>query len=185
MPATSDNRSPPLPTHPLLRRPHANRGAIHNFLKPLPAWPLHTIAMKNRSVPTDTLVPHLVYRSVPKASEWLTRVFGFTEHFRYGDPVSGIQIRLGDAVIMLHGPGNATETPTTLGFGTQMLTVIVTDVEAHYARSKQQDAIIWEELHETVYGERQYGVKDLDSHRWIFSQHVRDLSPEEWGGTLA
>jgi uncharacterized glyoxalase superfamily protein PhnB len=94
-------------------------------------------------------------------------------------------MRLGEAIFMLHGPGNDTESPMTLGFGTQMLTVIVADVDAHYARSKQQGAIIWEELHETVYGERQYGVKDLDSHRWIFSQHARDLSPEEWGATVA
>jgi uncharacterized glyoxalase superfamily protein PhnB len=146
---------------------------------------MHTNAMNNRSVPTTTLIPHLVYRDVSKASAWLSRVFAFTEHFRYGNPVSGVQMRLGDAYIMLHGPGNATETPTTLGFGTQMLTVIVEDVDAHHAQSKQQGAIIWEDLHETVYGERQYGVKDLDSHRWIFSQHVRDLSPEDWGGTTA
>lgn len=160
-------------------------GAIHNFLNISPTSPLHTIAMQNRSVPSDSVVPHVVYRSIPKACEWLTRVFGFIEHFRYGDPVSGIQMRLGEAIFMLHGPGNDTESPMTLGFGTQMLTVIVADVDAHYARSKQQGAIIWEELHETVYGERQYGVKDLDSHRWIFSQHARDLSPEEWGATVA
>ena len=141
--------------------------------------------MQNRSVPSDTVVPHVVYRNISKACAWLTRVFGFTEHFRYGDPVSGIQMRLGEAIFMLHGPGNDTESPMTLGFGTQMLTVIVADVDAHYARSKQQGAIVWEELHETVYGERQYGVKDLDSHRWLFSQHARNVDPAEWGATVA
>ncbi|MGO9340004.1 MAG: VOC family protein [Terracidiphilus sp.] len=141
--------------------------------------------MQNRSVPTDTVLPHLVYRDVARATEWLSKVFGFTEHYRYGDPVSGVQMRLGEAVIMLHKPGNTVESPTTLGFGTQMLTVFVADVDAHYARSKQQGATIWEELHETIYGERQYGVKDLESHRWLFSQHARDVDPREWGANVA
>jgi uncharacterized glyoxalase superfamily protein PhnB len=30
-----------------------------------------------------------------------------------------------------------------------------------------------------MYGEKQYGVEDLEGHRWLFSQHVRDVSPEE------
>jgi uncharacterized glyoxalase superfamily protein PhnB len=146
---------------------------------------MHTIAMNNRSVPTNTLIPHLVYRDVPEACAWLTRVFGFQESFRFGEPVSGIQMRLGDAYIMISGPRNGTESPAIVGSNTQMLTIIVEDVDAHYAHSKKEGAIVWEDLHETVYGERQYGVKDMDSHRWIFSRHVRDLSPEDWGGTTA
>jgi uncharacterized glyoxalase superfamily protein PhnB len=36
-----------------------------------------------------------------------------------------------------------------------------------------------------MYGEKQYGVEDLEGHRWLFSQHVRDVSPEEWGAKVA
>ena len=139
----------------------------------------------NRSVPTDSMLAHLVYRDVAKASHWLTRVFGFVEDYRYGDPVSGVQMHLGSALIMLTGPRNGTESPTTLGFNTQTLTLFVKDVDAHFARSKDQGAHIWEDLHETVYGERQYGVKDLDSHRWLFSQHAHDVDPAAWGATVA
>ncbi len=141
--------------------------------------------MKNRSVPTDAVLPHVVYRSVPRACEWLTRVFGFEEHYRYGEPVSGAQMRLGGAYIQVSGPGEWGKTPAEPGVGTQMLTVFIADVDAHYARAKREGAIIWEELHETVYGERQYGAEDLDGHRWLFSQHARDLSPEDWGATVA
>jgi uncharacterized glyoxalase superfamily protein PhnB len=140
--------------------------------------------MNNRSVPSSTLVPHLVYRNVTQACDWLCRVFGFTEHFHYGDPIDGIQICLGNAVIMLSGPREHRESPATVGSNTQMLTVIVPDVDAHYQHTRQQGATIWEELHETVYGARQYGVEDLDGHRWVFSQHARDLSPEQWGATI-
>jgi len=141
--------------------------------------------MDNRSVPTATILPHVVYRDVAKACDWLSRVFGFIEYYRYGQPVSGIQIYLGDAHIMLAGPRpDATETPAKLGYGTQMLTVIVPDVEAHYTKTKREGGRIWEELHETIYGERQYGVSDLDGHRWLFSEHARDLDPESWGATV-
>ena len=140
--------------------------------------------MDNRSVPSNIVIPHLVYRNVTQGRDWLCRVFGFTEHFHYGDPISGIQIYLGDAVIMLSGPREYRESPATVGSNTQMLTVIVPDIDAHYRHSLGQGATIWEELHETVYGERQYGVEDLDGHRWIFSPHARDLSPEQWGATV-
>ena len=92
---------------------------------------------------------------------------------------------LGDAHIMLAGPRpGATETPAKLGYVTQMLTVIVPNVEAHYTRTKREGGTLWEELHETVYGERQYGVSDLEGHRWLFSEHARDLNPESWGATV-
>jgi uncharacterized glyoxalase superfamily protein PhnB len=33
------------------------------------------------------------------------------------------------------------------------------------------------------YGERQYSVEDLGSHRWNFSQSIADVDPRDWGGT--
>ncbi|MGH3190287.1 MAG: hypothetical protein ACRDPY_03350 [Streptosporangiaceae bacterium] len=35
-----------------------------------------------------------------------------------------------------------------------------------------------------VYGERQYGVLDLDGHHWLSAAHARDVSPAEWGATV-
>jgi hypothetical protein len=93
---------------------------------------------------------------------------------------------LGDAYIMLTGPREGrSESPAKLGYGTQMLTIIVASVEAHYAKTKREGGTIWEELHETIYGERQYGATDLEGHRWLFSQHARDVDPESWGATVA
>ena len=145
----------------------------------------HTTAMKNRSVPTAIMLPHLVYRNVEEACEWLTRVFGFAEYYRHGQPVSGIQMYLGEAYIMLSTPRQGrSESPAKLGYGTQMLTIIVPDVEDHYAKTKRGGGTIWEELHETIYGEKQYGATDLEGHRWLFSQHVRDVNPESWGAAV-
>jgi len=141
--------------------------------------------MKNRSVPADTVLPHVSYQNLVEACEWLTRVFGFTEAYRYGDPVSGIQVHLGDAYLMLHRTREGWLSPAQLGYGTQMLTVFVEDVDAHYGKAVAAGARIVESLHETEYGERQYGVEDLDGHHWLFSQHARDVNPAEWGATIA
>jgi uncharacterized glyoxalase superfamily protein PhnB len=138
----------------------------------------------NRSVPADTL-PHVTYQNVADAIAWLTKAFGFKEHYRYGEPISGAQMHLGNAWIMLKRARAGNASPAQLGYGTQSLTVFVEDVEAHFQRAKSAGAKILEDLHETVYGELQYAAADLDGHHWLFSRHARDLSPEEWGATVS
>jgi len=113
------------------------------------------------------------------------RLFGFAEQYCYGEPVSGIQMHLESAYIMLVGPCSGRESLAVLGIATQMLTVSVDDVDAHYRKTKQAGAKIWEQLQETIYGERQYGAEDLDGHQWLFSQHIRDINPADWGATVA
>lgn len=148
---------------------------------------MSSMATKNRSVPVDTVLPHISYRNVAAASDWLTAMFGFIEHYRYGSPdvPSGAQMYLGDACIMIETAGVDEKTPVELGYGTQSLTVFVSDVDAHYQRAKSAGTVIVEELHESVYGERQYGARDLDGHHWLFSAHARDVSPTEWGATIS
>lgn len=141
--------------------------------------------MNNRSVPTDTILSHIEYQNVGEALNWLTRVFGFTEHYRYGDPINGAQIHLGEAWIMVRQARQGHASPAQLGYGTQSLTVFLVEVDAQYEKVKVAGAKIVEELHETEYGERQFGVEDLDGHHWLFAKHARDVSPEEWGATLA
>jgi uncharacterized glyoxalase superfamily protein PhnB len=140
--------------------------------------------MKNRSVPTDILLPHVSFQNVVAACDWLSRVFGFSEAYRYGDPVSGIQMHLGQAYVMLHRIREGGLSPARLGYGTQMLTVFVEDVDAHFAKAVAEGGRIVEDLHETIYGERQYGVEDLDGHKWLSSRHAKDVDPTEWGATV-
>jgi uncharacterized glyoxalase superfamily protein PhnB len=144
--------------------------------------------LKNRSVPADVVLPHITYQDVAAALVWLTKAFGFTEHYRYGEPggrVEGAQMHLGDAWIMLNSARPGRASPAQAGCETQSLTVFVDDVDAHFERAKSAGARIVEDLQETVYGERQYGAEDLEGHRWLFSRHARDVSPDEWGATIA
>ena len=140
---------------------------------------------KNRSVPTDILLPHIVYQDIADAIAWLAAAFGFVEHFRYGDPADGAQMHLGDAWIMLTRARLDRASPAQANCWTQCLTIFVEDVDAHFARAKAAGATIVEELHETEYGERQYAAEDLEGHRWLFSRHARDVGPADWGATIA
>ena len=143
--------------------------------------------ISNRSVPASTLLPHIIYPDVAEAIEWLRKTFGFTEHYRYGEPglVGGAQMHLGDAWMMLRRARPGSGTPAELGAATQSLTVFIDDVDTHFARTQAAGARIIEDLHETEYGERQYGVVDFAGHHWLFSRHARDVNPAEWGAIVS
>ena len=145
----------------------------------------YAVAMKrNRSVPADTLLSHVTYKNLESAIQWLDRAFGFKEHFRYGEAVSGAQLRAGSAWIMVRAGGPNYRTPAELGFGTQSLSVFVEDVEDRFAQARDAGAEILEEPHETEYGEFQFVARDLEGHHWLFARHASDRSPAEWGATV-
>ena len=139
--------------------------------------------LRNRSVPVDTVLPHIAYPDVAQAIAWLGRVFGFREHYRYGDPGTpqGAQIVLHRAVVQLHSVRESR--PYIRGM--HSLTVFLEDVETHFERTRTAGAKILEEVHETCYGERQYAAEDLEGNHWIFSRHATDLSPADWGATMS
>jgi uncharacterized glyoxalase superfamily protein PhnB len=141
--------------------------------------------IKNRSVPADIVLPHVVYRDVDQAVAWLGEAFGFSEHYRYGEPPSGAQLGLGNAWIMVRKAREGSASPTQLGFGTQSLTVFVEDVDGLFRRAQTAGAKIVEEPHETEYGEYQFAAEDLDGHHWLFARHARDVTPEAWGAKVA
>jgi uncharacterized glyoxalase superfamily protein PhnB len=94
-------------------------------------------------------------------------------------------MHLGEAWIMLRTAREDSGSPKQLGKHTQSLTVFVEDIDGHYQHARAAGAEIVEALHETEYGERQYGVLDLGGHHWLFSRHARDVDPTEWGAILA
>jgi uncharacterized glyoxalase superfamily protein PhnB len=143
-----------------------------------------SMTLKNRSVPADSVLPHVTYQNLAAAIEWLTRVFGFKEHYRYGEGPSGGQMWAGTAAIQVQQAEDREKSPAQLGYGTQSLTIFIDDVDAHYARAKSAGAKIREEPHATVCGEYQYAAEDLDGHHWLFSRHAADRHPAEWGAVV-
>jgi uncharacterized glyoxalase superfamily protein PhnB len=143
--------------------------------------------IENSSVPPKTMLAHIVYENVEEAVAWLTKAFGFREHYHYGDPgkpVSGAQMHLGNAWIMVNRAKAGWLSPAKAGAITQSLTIFVEDVEGLYRRAKTAGAKILEEPHETGYGEFQCAALDLAGHHWLFSRHAKDLTPDAWGASV-
>jgi uncharacterized glyoxalase superfamily protein PhnB len=64
-----------------------------------------------------------------------------------------------------------------------LIKVRVPDVDVAFARARDHGARVVEDVRTWEYGERSGVVEDLAGHRWELTQTVRDVAPEEWGGT--
>jgi uncharacterized glyoxalase superfamily protein PhnB len=137
----------------------------------------------NRSIPSATVIPVLVYPDVRAAVDWLSTVFGFVERIRIGEDHRS-QMQIGDDGAVIVADTYGQRTPPQPGVETHVLKVRVEDVRAQYERVKNHGAPIVAELTEQPYGELQFTVDDLAGHRWEFTETVRDVAPEEWGGTV-
>jgi uncharacterized glyoxalase superfamily protein PhnB len=144
--------------------------------------------LTNRSAPTATVVPILVYPDVGSAVEWLCQTFGFSERLRFErDGVIGhAQLAVGEGAIMLGREGGPFRSPAPQGdHVSTYVHVSVADVDRHFAHTKASGARILKEPADMPFGERQYTAVDPAGHWWTFSQHVADLAPEEWGAVSA
>ena len=151
------------------------------------AKPQSSGAIVNRSAPTSTVVPVLVYEDVEKAIDWLCRAFGFAERLRAAGPggrVLHAQLSIGDGDVMI-GASGAEFRPPHPNEVNQYVLVRVPDVDGHFDHSKRFGARIVHPPSNTPFGERVYTVEDLAGHRWTFSQSVADVIPEQWGATPA
>jgi len=138
--------------------------------------------LTNRSAPPATVTPVLVYKDVRAAVAWLEAAFGFEERVRIGD-AHRAQLRVGmDGAMVVADVGGARVAPEGPG-ASHLVKVRVPDVDAAFARACDQGARVVEELTTWEYGERSGVVEDIGGHRWELTQTVRDVPPEEWGGT--
>ena len=140
----------------------------------------------NRSAPTATVVPLLIYDDVGKAIDWLCGAFGFSERLRAerNGIVGHAQLVVAEGAIMLGRHGNDYRVPRP-GEVPQYIVVHVEDVDRHFEQAKQFGARIVAPPGDQPFGERQYTADDYAGHRWTFSQHIADVAPDEWGATLA
>ena len=138
--------------------------------------------LTNRSAPPATVTPVLVYTDVRAAVAWLEAAFGFEERVRIGD-AHRAQLRVGaDGAVVVADVGRDRVAPEGDG-RTHVIKLRVPDVDAAFARAAGHGARVVEELTTFEYGERSGVVEDLGGHRWELTQTVRDVAPEEWGGT--
>ena len=136
----------------------------------------------NRSIPQSAVIPVLIYPDVREAVAWLTNAFGFAERVQIGEDHRS-QLRVGDGAVII-GDVRHDRRPPRPGEATHSVMVRVEDARAHYERAKAHGAKILMEPTDFEYGERQYAAEDPAGHQWTFSETLRDVAPEEWGGIL-
>jgi PhnB protein len=131
--------------------------------------------MRNRTMPSSTVIPELVYEDVGAAIDWLSDAFGFQERWRAGDHRAHLSYAGG--TIAITEPRTSAAPP-----GPRSLLVRVADAHAHHDRAREHGAIILAAPEDFPYGERQYTAEDLGGHHWTFSESIADVAPEAWGG---
>jgi uncharacterized glyoxalase superfamily protein PhnB len=141
----------------------------------------------NRSAPTATVVPVLIYEDVSKAIDWLCGAFGFTERLRAAGRdgrVTHAQLSVGEGAVMLGAQGAEFRPPRSNEVN-QYVLVHVDDVDRHFELAKRSGARIVRPPTNMPFGERPYTAEDFAGHRWTFSESIADVAPEQWGGTEA
>jgi uncharacterized glyoxalase superfamily protein PhnB len=137
----------------------------------------------NRSMPSATVIPVLIYPDVREAVAWLSAAFGFVERVQIGESHRS-QMSVGEGGAVVIGDVRRDRKPPRPGETTHSVTVRVDDVNAHIARAREHGATILQEPVDWEYGERQYEAADPWGHQWTFSETLDDVHPESWGGTL-
>lgn len=135
----------------------------------------------NRSIPGATVIPVLVYPDVRAAVEWLSEAFGFQERVRIGDDHRS-QMRIGSHGAVIVADVSGEQQAPQAGLVTHLVKVRVEAVDAQLELARRHGARVLQEPTDYEYGERECTVEDLAGHRWQFTQTIRDVAPEEWGG---
>lgn len=132
----------------------------------------------NRSMPEAQVIPELAYPDVDAATQWLCKAFGFSVRLRIGSHRT--QLEFGTGAVVVRSGGSAKDSNSA-----HSVMVRVESVDEHYASAMAAGAKTSGAPTTYPYGERQYSAQDLGGHWWVFSESVRDVHPNQWGGELA
>jgi uncharacterized glyoxalase superfamily protein PhnB len=126
-----------------------------------------------------TVIPILVYEDIEAAHDFLVDAFGFTSGGLHraddGTVVHG-EVRAGDSPIWLHRvtTEHVMASPKGAAASHGGLSVIVPDVDAHFAHANAAGARIDRAPSDQDYGLREYGARDPEDHRWWISSPLGD-----------
>lgn len=126
----------------------------------------------------NRVIPVLVYENIVAAHDFLIEAFGFTSGGIHRTPEGNAvhaEVRAGDFAIWLHRvtAEHQMASPLPLAASSSGLVVHVGDVAAHYDRARSRGARVESEPRDMPYGQREYGARDLEGHRWWFASSMR------------
>jgi uncharacterized glyoxalase superfamily protein PhnB len=133
----------------------------------------------------STVIPGLRYRNAKAMIEWLVASFGFEKQAVYAGPngvVMHAELTFGNGMIMIGSVDNGTAASNLLkqpdeigGAETQAPYLVVSDIDALYARAKAAGARMVADLETKEYGGKAFTCADPEGHIW----HVGTFDPWE------
>ena len=126
----------------------------------------------------ERVIPVLVYEDIAAGHDFLVEAFGFTSggvhHNAEGKPIHA-EVRAGDVVIWLHRAAAELNlvSPRSMTAASSGLVVRVKDVDAHCEQARACGAHLESEPKNRPYGQRAYGGRDVEGHRWWFATPLR------------
>ena len=120
------------------------------------------------------LIPVLTYQDIPAAHDFLVKAFGFhgggVSSDEAGRPLHG-EVSMDGATVWLHRvtAEHHLESPLTHDVANAGRFVYVEDVDAHFERARAAGARIDAPPVDQPYGQREYGARDPEGHRWWFA----------------
>lgn len=130
--------------------------------------------INNRTMPPNSVIPVLICRDFDDTIAWLCDMFGFRERWRVDEHRA--QLMFGNSAIVV------VKQAKDLEIHNSAMLVRVDDVMDHFKHVRDKGATVLRAPQVFPYGEMQYTVEDPNGTVWTFSESVRDLLPEEWGG---
>jgi uncharacterized glyoxalase superfamily protein PhnB len=117
--------------------------------------------------------PFLFCTEAAASAEFLVEAFGFTADSVHRDETGTAvvaTVRMGDQLVYLARPHEGRFEPPKADAVLNALTmVMVDDVDAVFARAEKAGARIEFPPTDMDYGQREFGVRDLDGHYWSFA----------------
>ncbi len=129
------------------------------------------------------MIPVLTYADVEAATAWLVEALGFSVRVLIG-PGHRAQLSFGAGSLIVADTGSERAVPRA-GEVSASVMLRVDDAAAVLERARERGATVLAEPADHPYGERQCSFRDPGGQVWTLTQTLRDVAPEEWGGTSA
>lgn len=130
------------------------------------------------------LSPHLIVKDADAALAFYAEAFGAKELFRLVEPSGKIghaEMTIGDALVMLteEYPDYDALSAASIGGSPVRFHLPVDDADAAADRAVEAGAKLIRPAQDEFYGERSATVEDPFGLRWLISQTIEDVSPEQ------
>ncbi|NRP75009.1 hypothetical protein ILFOPFJJ_05932 [Ensifer psoraleae] len=137
------------------------------------------------STSISSLTPYFIVKNARTAIDFYVRAFGAEELFRMTDPRDGrighAELKIGESTVMIADeyPDFGALSPDTIGGSPVTFHLATLSVDADLARAVDAGAVVLRAAADQAYGERVAMVVDPFGHRWMLSQKIEDVAPEE------